>query len=129
MEYNCHGITECEILKKRTFCHGDLSLTNIIVQGGKLIYIDPSQKKEISNWLLDAAKVRASLHWLDAGLIGLEHDQRLLQYFDARFSSEELEAIKILERTHFYRVFYYARKLGRVDVANRLIAHFKATEI
>lgn len=128
-EYDCHGITECEILKKRTFCHGDLSLTNIIVQGGKLIYIDPSQKKEISNWLLDAAKVRASLRWLDAGLVGLEHDQRLVQYFDARFSCEELEAIKILERTHFYRVFYYARKLGRVDVANRLIEHFNTAEI
>lgn len=55
--------------------------------------------------------------------------QKLVQYFDARFSSEELEAIKILERTHFYRVFYYARKLGRVDVANRLIEHFNTAEI
>ena len=52
-----------------------------------------------------------------------------MQYFDARFSSEELEAIKILERTHFYRVFYYARKLGRDDVANRLIEHFNTAEI
>lgn len=125
LEYDCLGITECEILKKRTFCHGDLSLTNIIVQGNTLVYIDPSQKKEISHWLLDAAKVRASLRWLDAGLVGLEHDQRLAQYFDARFSSEELEAIKMLERTHFYRVYYYAKKLGKKDVADRLVEHFK----
>ena len=119
-----HDITDCGILKKRTFCHGDLSLMNIIACGYHLTYIDPSDTRGLSHWLVDAAKVRASLRWLDASLVGTKHDQRLTQYFDARFSDEELHAIKVLETTHFYRVLHSAKKHGRTDVASRLRMKF-----
>ena len=39
-------------------------------------------------------------------------------FFD--FSDEELEAIKLLEESHYYRVLRYAVMLGRDDVARRL---------
>lgn len=120
-----NDITDCEILRKRTFCHGDLSLMNIIVRGNKMVYFDPSSTRGLSHWLVDAAKVRASLRWLDASLVGTKHDQRLTMYFDARFSDEELHAIKILEITHFYRVLHSAEKQGRIDIATRLWNNFK----
>ena len=70
--------------------------------------------------MLDAAKLRASLNWLDYGLVGTRHKMRDVILFDSDFSDEELEAIKLLEESHYYRVLRYAVMLGRDDVARRL---------
>ena len=113
-------LARCEVLGERTFCHGDFSLLNIIRSKGGYTLIDPCRNEFMSHWLLDAAKLRASLNWLDYGLAGTTHKTRDVRLFDSDFSDEELEAIKLLEESHYYRVLRYAVRLGRDDVARRL---------
>lgn len=113
-------LTRCEVLGERTFCHGDFSLLNIIKSEGRYTLIDPCRNEFMSHWMLDAAKLRASLNWLDYGLVGTRHKMRDVILFDSDFSDEELEAIKLLEESHYYRVLRYAIMLGRDDVARRL---------
>lgn len=113
-------LARCEVLVERTFCHGDFSLLNIIRSEGRYTLIDPCHNECMSHWMLDAAKLRASLNWLDYGLAGKRHKSTDVRVFDAMFSYEELEVIKLLEESHYYRVLRYAVRFGRDDVAQRL---------
>lgn len=123
-------ICNCYELRARTFCHGDMTLQNMIWDNGKLTLIDPCQRAEMSHWLLDASKLRASLNWLDYGLTGNDkpHGSEIV-YFDESFSRRELEIIKALEKTHFYRVYRYAVVNGRKDVAERLSNAFEKRKL
>lgn len=112
-------------LRKRTFCHGDFSLLNVIQDRSRLVLIDPSPKRSISHWAIDAAKLRASLRWLDYGLVGEGHPLELCRYFDSLYTGEELATIKLLEKSHFFRVYAYAERLHKRDVAERLITRYK----
>lgn len=119
-------IIKCDALKKPTFCHGDFSLRNVLNYYGQLTIIDPSQKPFMSHWLVDAAKLRASVNWLDYGLTGYRLEwEGLVGVFDSMFSDEEMEIIKILEESHYYRVLRYAVSLGKVDVYERLKSEFR----
>lgn len=121
-------LARCEILGERTFCHGDFSLLNIIRSKGGYTLIDPCRNEFMSHWMLDAAKLRASLNWLDFGLAGRWHKRRDVRLFDSEFSTEELEIIKLLEESHYYRVLRYAVRLGRDDVAQRLKEAYERRE-
>lgn len=121
-------LARCEVLRERTFCHGDFSLLNIIRSKGGYTLIDPCFNKFMSHWMLDAAKLRASFNWLDFGLAGRWHKMRDVRLFDLEFSTEELEIIKLLEESHYYRVLRYAVRLGRDDVVQRLKEAYERRE-
>lgn len=114
-------LESCEELREPTFCHGDFSLTNIIRRDNKYTLIDPCQRDFMSHWMIDASKFRASLNWLNYGLTGKRIEwEGAVRVFDAMFTEKELETIKTLEESHYYRVLRYAVHLGRKDVAKRL---------
>ena len=113
-------LMDCGDLREATFCHGDMTMLNVIVpERGTLYLIDPSASP-ISSWLLDAAKFRASLNGLDAALNGSEAVcRKYLQIFDSYFA-DNLETIKLLEKTHYIRVMHYAKMNGKMDVFMKL---------
>lgn len=100
-------------LSERTFCHGDMSLRNIIKDKYNQLWMFDPSIKECSSWLLDASKFRASLNGLDEAIGNGVVRNDLLTFFDNFFTNEQLEIIKLLEVTHMIRVQYYARKLGK----------------
>lgn len=122
-------IKACDILRQRTFCHGDFSLLNIIVTKDRIALIDPSQKDCISTWLLDAAKLRASILWLDDFLQDTSHDESLAKVLDdeviLRGGGSALEAVKLLEESHLLRVWYYAKKLHKESVSKKMAAYYE----
>lgn len=114
-------ITNCKALESKTFSHGDLSLLNIISTDKGLALIDPSPNRGVESWILDAAKIRASINWLDEALVGIKHDRHLIEVFDNLFDDKEiLDAVKLCEESHLFRVWYYAKKLGKVDIEQKL---------
>lgn len=117
-----------ELLKERTFCHGDLSMSNIIIGDDRRLYlIDPSPKK-VSSWLLDASKLRASLRGLDDILAGRPPHirEKGLVAMELRIDDETaIRAIELLERGHWIRVARYAKVLGREDVFEGLMRQIR----
>ena len=99
-------------LRKRTFCHGDFSLQNIICTKDGYALIDPSPKPGMESWILDAGKLRASLTCLDEVLARQKHDRELVNILDERLASV-LPAVLLAEESHIIRVWYYAKKLGK----------------
>lgn len=112
-----------DLLKVRTYCHGDLSMSNIIVDGEQITLIDPSQK-EVSSWLLDVSKYWASAKGLDAIIGGSDKwkpDSHTGVMLINWLSPDECEAALLLERGHWIRVARYAKVLGRQDVFEKLM--------
>lgn len=119
-------LRQCEPLKRRTFCHGDLSLQNIICTQYGYALIDPSPKWRMESWILDAAKLRASLNILDEVLESTTHPAELVKTLDTTIGSEEdLEAVKLVEESHVIRVWYYARKLGKEIQEKQLETYYR----
>lgn len=119
-------LRKCEPLKQRTFCHGDLSLQNIISYGSGYVLIDPSPKQGMESWILDAAKLRASLNILDEVLENTAHSATLVVTLDRRVGSKELmSAVKLAEESHIIRVWYYARKLGKKQQEKQLETYYR----
>lgn len=120
-------IRDCAALEERTFCHGDLSLQNIIYANGSYAFIDPSPKQGMESWIMDIAKLRASLNILDKALAGISHQKRLVRLLDGIVQSEnkDLEAVKLVEESHIIRVWYYARKLGKKKQETMLSNYYK----
>lgn len=117
-----------ELLKERTFCHGDLSMSNIIIgDDGRRYLIDPSPKN-VSSWLLDASKLRASLRGLDDILTGRKPQirEKGLVAMELLINDEAIiRAIELLERGHWIRVARYAKVLGREDVFEGLMRQIR----
>ena len=119
-------LRKCEPLKRRTFCHGDLSLQNIISYGSGYAFIDPSPKQGMESWILDAAKLRASLNILDEVLENTAHSATLVLTLDRLVGSKELmKAVKLAEESHIIRVWYYARKLGKQQQEKQLETYYR----
>lgn len=120
-------IVDCKLLKEKTFCHGDLSLLNIIVNDAGLHFIDPGVNPFVNSWIVDAAKIRFSLSALDEALEGVKHDKSLLVFFDRCLPKKYLDAIMIVEESHVIRVLYYARKNNKRKVEQILTEYGKRT--
>ena len=99
-----------------------MTASNLLNDGCRLVMIDPSVKPFMWHWMLDAAKYRASLNGLDAVLKKLHINpmKPWVAYFDSQFSEAEMRTIKILEKSHYVRVAYYANKLGEPEIAEKL---------
>lgn len=115
-------IRSCEALRRRTFCHGDFSLQNIIATKDGYALIDPSPKQGMESWILDAGKLRASLTCLDYILARQDHPTALAYALDSKLVEFEVsgyipmgakEAVRLAEESHIIRVWYYAKKLGK----------------
>ena len=119
-------LRKCEPLKRRTFCHGDLSLQNIISHADGYTLIDPSPKWKMGSWILDAAKLRASLNILDEVLEDTMHPAALVRTLDRGIDNpQDLEAVKLAEESHIIRVWYYARKLGKKKQEKQLETYYR----
>lgn len=87
-----------------SFCHGDLSLENILCRGGKIYLIDPiSGENKLSSWMLDASKLMYSLRRHE-DLVTYEW---VRDYFSKNIKGA-VSTLTLLELTQFIRVFKYA---------------------
>lgn len=94
--------------RKGTFCHGDFSTFNIIVNEKGIYLIDPCVRKW-GTWLLDAAKLRATLSGLGQVLGDSEEHTVMISYFDSHFTEDEIYTIRFLELTQYIRVLPYCK--------------------
>lgn len=117
----CQRILGSELLRKSTFCHGDMSMSNTLIdKHNRAFLIDPSTKS-ISTWLLDASKIRLSFAGLEDCLYGSNKiSNSYVSIYDEDFSDDEKAVIKDLTITHCVRVMYYAKKLNNIDALHRL---------
>lgn len=108
------------LFKKGTFCHGDFSTSNILHSNNGLYLIDPRINRW-NTWLLDAAKLRASLSGLGKIFGDTETHTDLLRYFDSQFSETEILAIDFLEMTQYIRVLPYAKSIEDAELLKNII--------
>ena len=75
----------CEMNNMSSFCHGDLSVQNIINKNGTHYLIDPSIKQYMwQSYILDIAKLSMSLRYngLSSDLIYQRYDKDLVKLFE-----------------------------------------------
>lgn len=99
---------EKELIKKGSFCHGDLTLSNVIKRGYDLVLIDPNCKDDYRSYLLDLGKIRQSLHDYEY-TFGFSNSKNssYLNYFDSLILPEDLMLVKLMEITHWIRMYSY----------------------
>lgn len=99
---------EKELIEKGSFCHGDLTLSNVIKRGYDLVLIDPNYKDDYRSYLLDLAKIRQSLHDYEY-MFGFSNSKnsKYLDYFDSLILPEDLMLVKLMEITHWIRMYSY----------------------
>lgn len=122
----CKHLQQCTILRHKTYCHGDFTLSNILFTKPYLTLIDPSSTYGLNTWLADAAKLRACLTGLNDIIEGVAEEGDFAPYvpmFDSRFTEQELEAITLLEKTHYIRVAYSAYTQGKHKEVEHLKKH------
>lgn len=91
----------------KSFCHGDMSLDNMINNNGVLYLIDPNKPKGLySSWLLDVSKVLHSARRFN-------HPQ-VYSYFINKYKELKQE-IQLLELTHWVRMRKYNEDKEFVD--------------
>ena len=99
--------------KHISFCHGDLTLDNIIIRDGSVYYIDPIPMfdGQYSSYLLDVSKFIQSCERNNL------YDQQLLRklFF---LDDETSFLIELLVLTHWVRMLKYA-KAGDIDLYHR----------
>lgn len=101
-----------EFDSKKTFCHGDLALSNVLVKNNQLYLIDPNYKEDAWNsYLLDLAKIRYSLNGYEKlyNITSKNHKKFLIK-FDKAISENNPEDVKkviLLEASHWIRLFKY----------------------
>ena len=100
-----------EIRKRSSFCHGDMSLSNMIFTDGILCLIDPSPRREFSSYLMDFAKLRFSLNGgeqlLHGGERPKEYDERLSELSEALAGSGIGKLVAAMEAVHWIRMLRY----------------------
>lgn len=97
----------------QSFCHGDLTLENILVKNDKMYLIDPiyeNDRDTYSSWLLDASKFLYSLRL---------HNMMTEHTWIYRALNVPTKYLRLLEASHCIRVYKYApieRKLRIVEM-------------
>ncbi len=106
--------------KNKSFCHGDLSLDNILVNDGKHVLIDPIFNPEgYSSYLLDASKFLYSLRLYNRMV---DYD-----YFFSMLASYSIDSkvLFILEITQWIRVYKYAPEEKRSLISSTIFSLLK----
>lgn len=105
------------LLDRQSFYHGDLTLSNIILdREDTLVLIDPNYKTDYCSYLLDLAKIRQSLHDYEY-IFGFSKNKNsiYLSDFDEALK-DDLYLVKLLELTHWIRMYDYKSEEDRVKV-------------
>ena len=106
------------IVSNISFCHGDLSLSNVIVSDDwQITLIDPNER-ECSSWLFDLAKLRCSYNGLEKILGYSDTKEFDVKRFDCaveEFFGLDIEVVKLLEITRFARIIPYMQKMGKIE--------------
>ena len=104
---------------KRSFCHGDLSIENIIMTGNGMYLIDPLYfENGYSSFLLDVSKMLCSFRLHNRMF---EYEIFLRKWIKNTSYQYEL---KLLELTHFIRILKYAPDSYK-DKIKKIIECFK----
>ena len=92
-----------------SFCHGDLSLSNIIFDGDKIYLIDPSVNTKYSSYLLDFAKLLFSLDGGERFLHGKSQYMipLLREYTQMLSENGILTTVQALEAVYWIRLLLY----------------------
>lgn len=112
------------LVYEASFCHGDLSFSNIISKEKSVYLIDPNDK-EYSSYLLDLAKLRCSFDGLES-ILGYEccgYDESctfLFDYFVLQRFGIPKDIIIALEITRFARILPYMDKLGKFESRKKI---------
>ena len=117
-----------ELSDRMSFYHGDLTLSNVIKRGYDLVLIDPNYKDDYRSYILDLAKIRQSLHDYEY-MFGFSNtkNSNLLEYFDNLILPEDRQFVKLMEITHWIRMYSYKSdedKLLVNKMINRLIGEY-----
>lgn len=108
-----------------SFCHGDLSLSNIIYSRGDIYLIDPITNDRYSSYLLDLAKLRFSLNGGEDFLnpARVRNDKRtdypalLSEYSQMLAENGFEEKVIALEAIYWIRLLKYTKEAERRDMA------------
>lgn len=97
-----------------TFCHGDLTMMNVIVKGnGRIYMIDPAPNK-FSSYMLDLAKLRMSLNGYNTLFYRVDmkyDDASHLAVLDRLLISLNIyDVVRVLEYTCWVRLIKYRRE-------------------
>lgn len=94
-----------------SFCHGDLSLSNVIFKDKAAYLIDPSPRREYSSFLIDFAKLRFSLNGgeqlLHGGTRPKEYDLRLSELSEIVSKRGWGKIVAAMEAVHWIRMLRY----------------------
>lgn len=109
---------------QRSFCHGDLSLDNVLYSEGKIYLIDPIYLPDMySSWLLDASKL---LHSIRRNNLDVNP---FIKEFEFTFGSFcRTKILLILEITQWIRILKYVNASTRQEyiiIINNLIRDLK----
>lgn len=109
--------------EQRSFCHGDLTAENIIIQSEDIVYIDPNyQLDSFSSWLLDCAKLYQSFHY--------SYEYEFTKKRETQYSPNVYELLKskfskyhkyilLLEASHYIRMYKYKNtNTERLNITN-----------
>lgn len=115
---------EKSLVKNASFCHGDMTLCNIIKAEDGLYFIDPRYRRNASSYLLDYAKLRMSLMNYEKTFgISTHNNSGYLPLLDGTLNElgvyKEVVILNLMYICRLYR--YKTDKSLVVDMANRLI--------
>lgn len=121
-------LLEMTLKENASFCHGDLTLSNIIVdKNGLYWFIDENWYPEASSYLLDFGKLRVSLdnYEFKFGISERAIDKHLKKVFDRKMKEMGIyEEVVILEYMWLLRMYRYKQSLKEkqkvIDMLNEL---------
>lgn len=121
-----------KLLSRVSFCHGDLTFSNIIKRRNELVIFDPNYKDDYTSYLLDLSKMRQSLHDYEYLFNFSTHrNSKYLTKFDKIISEldpEDLPLVKLLDITHWIRMYDYKSDEDKPIVLNMINKLFEEYE-
>lgn len=114
----------------KSFCHGDLSLTNILFTNDKLYLID-FLDSYIDSYLIDFVKLKQDLHYKWALQNQKQNDMKLYQtctelwnYIDSKFANQvNCDIFKILDYINWLRIEPYLKNMEQKTLLNKIICN------